>query len=102
MLEIRPTCENCGAQLLPNSLEAMICSFECTFCRTCVEEILDNVCPNCGGGFVPRPIRPAKERRPGLSLAKRPASTTRVRLSYAPDDIASFVREVAAIAPEKR
>ena len=36
-LEIRPTSENCGAQLLPNSLEAMICSFECTFCRTCVD-----------------------------------------------------------------
>lgn len=48
MLEIRPTCENCGVQLLPRSLEAMICSFECTFCRTCVEEILANVCPNCG------------------------------------------------------
>jgi hypothetical protein len=59
MLEIRPTCENCEVQLLPNSREAMICSFECTFCRTCVEGILDNVCPNCGGGFSARPVRPA-------------------------------------------
>jgi uncharacterized protein len=101
-LELRPNCEYCDKDLPPNSTDARICSYECTFCAGCADGALQNVCPNCGGGFVPRPIRPAKERRPGLSLAKRPASTTRVRLSYAPDDIASFVREVAAIAPEKR
>ena len=33
---------------------------------------LKGVCPNCGGGFVPRPIRPAH------LMAKYPASTTRV------------------------
>jgi hypothetical protein len=53
-------CENCETQMLPNSVEAMICSFEYTFCRTCVEGILDNVCPICGGGFSARPIRPAR------------------------------------------
>jgi hypothetical protein len=67
MLEIRPVCENCN-KLLPNeSLEAMICSFECTFCKDCVENVLENVCPNCGGGLEKRPIRP-KEK-----LKKHPA-----------------------------
>ena len=56
MLEFRPSCENCDRDLPPHSVEAMICSFECTFCSTCVEEVLHNVCPNCGGGFESRPI----------------------------------------------
>ncbi|HEX4505963.1 MAG TPA: DUF1272 domain-containing protein [Alphaproteobacteria bacterium] len=72
MLALRPNCECCDKDLPPESLEAMICTFECTFCRTCVDGALHGVCPNCGGGFVPRPIRPA-----GL-LAKYPASTERV------------------------
>ncbi|MFK7936247.1 MAG: DUF1272 domain-containing protein [Saprospiraceae bacterium] len=58
MLELRPVCENCGKNLPPTSTEAMICTFECTFCKSCVEDILHNVCPNCGGDFSPRPIRP--------------------------------------------
>ena len=63
MLELRPTCEHCNVALLPESVEARICSFECRFCAACVEQILANVCPNCGGGFVPRPVRPAKNGR---------------------------------------
>ena len=59
MLELRPTCENCNNALPPESLEARIYTYECTFCATCVDVILGNVCPNCGGGFVPKPIRPA-------------------------------------------
>jgi len=58
MLEIRPTCENCNKPLPFDSAEAMICTFECTFCKECVEGILKEVCPNCGGNFVERPIRP--------------------------------------------
>ncbi len=58
MLEIRPTCENCNKSLPFDSNEAMICTFECTFCKDCVEDILQHVCPNCGGGFETRPIRP--------------------------------------------
>lgn len=58
MLELRPCCENCGVDLPHDSVEAMICSFECTFCSKCVEEVLDFRCPNCGGEFVKRPIRP--------------------------------------------
>ena len=60
MLEIRPTCENCNKPLPYDSQEAMICTFECTFCKNCVETILHQVCPNCGGGFEKRPIRPKK------------------------------------------
>ncbi|MFK8060946.1 MAG: DUF1272 domain-containing protein [Polaribacter sp.] len=56
MIEIRTNCENCNSSLPPNSTGAMICAFECTFCRNCVETILQNVCPNCGGGFEKRPI----------------------------------------------
>ena len=58
MLEIRPSCEHCDKPLPNNSAEAMICSFECTFCADCVETVLQNVCPNCGGGFEKRPTRP--------------------------------------------
>ena len=58
MLKIKTACENCGKTLPYNSTEAMICSFECTFCFSCVNEILHNACPNCGGGFEKRPIRP--------------------------------------------
>ena len=73
-LELRPNCEYCDRDLPPASPEARICTYECTFCADCVERHLNNVCPNCGGGFAPRPIRPAQEWRPGLWLAKRPAS----------------------------
>ena len=69
MLEIRPTCENCNKSLPFDSQEAMICTFECTFCKNCVDDILQQVCPNCGGGFEKRPIRPVE------LLNKYPAST---------------------------
>ncbi|SMC74992.1 DUF1272 domain-containing protein [Cellulophaga tyrosinoxydans] len=58
MLEIRPSCEHCNKALPNASKEAMICTFECTFCRDCVENLLYNICPNCGGNFTIRPIRP--------------------------------------------
>jgi len=72
MLEIRPNCENCNKDLPNESSEAMICTFECTFCTTCVTTVLNHVCPNCGGGFEKRPIRPKKH------LQKYPVSTKRV------------------------
>src|ERR1700748_3515996 len=101
-LELRPNCEYCDRDLPPNAAEARICSYECSFCADCVETKLLNVCPNCGGGFVPRPIRPANEWRPGLSLAKRPASTKRVHLSYSPEDIAAHAERIRNIPPEAR
>jgi len=83
-------------------MAARICSYECTFCVDCAETRLHNVCPNCGGGFVPRPIRPAIEWRQGLSLAKRPASTTRVHLSYDLENIAAHTMRIKDILPEDR
>ncbi|MES2618768.1 MAG: DUF1272 domain-containing protein [Bacteroidota bacterium] len=58
MLDMRPVCENCTKPLPNETTEAMICTFECTFCSDCVTKILENVCPNCGGGFEKRPTRP--------------------------------------------
>ena len=75
MLELRPTCENCNKALPPASLQAMICTYECTFCSDCVENVIENVCPNCGGGFAPRPIRPVKNWKGDNYLGKDPAST---------------------------
>jgi hypothetical protein len=72
MLELRPGCECCDRDLPPDSPDARICTYECTFCADCVEHCLDGVCPNCGGNFVPRPIRPP------AALAKDPAGTERV------------------------
>ena len=102
MLQLRPNCEYCDMDLPPQAADARICSYECTFCAGCVETVLHNVCPNCGGGFVPRPIRPAAERRPGLCLATRPASMARVHLSYDKPAIAAFVEALRDIPPEKR
>ena len=101
-LELRPNCEWCDKDLPPDAGDARICSYECTFCADCVERHLDNVCPNCGGGFAPRPIRPATEWRPGLSVAKRPPSTRRVHLSYPADDIMAFAARSRGIPPERR
>lgn len=72
MLQLRPNCECCDRDLPPESTEAMICSFECTFCAACANGVLKGQCPNCGGEFVRRP------RRPAGKLAKNPASTERV------------------------
>ena len=59
MLELRPGCECCDRDLPPDSADALICSFECTFCRDCAEAKLQLRCPNCGGELVSRPRRPA-------------------------------------------
>jgi len=101
-LELRPNCEYCDKDLPPASTEARICTYECTFCADCAEHVLANVCPNCGGGFAPRPIRPVTEWRPGLSLAKRPASQKRMSLSYSHADIEAHSRRIRDIPPEKR
>jgi hypothetical protein len=102
MLEIRPNCELCDRDLPPDSPEACICSYECTFCSDCVRDVLENVCPNCGGGFVPRPIRPLNERRNGVSLLHHPASTQRVHSPYSHDEIREFVNGVNDIPAGKR
>jgi hypothetical protein len=72
MLQLRPNCECCDRDLPPDSPDALICSFECTFCRECAETLLKGRCPNCGGELVGRP------RRPTDKLTRYPASTQRV------------------------
>jgi hypothetical protein len=101
-LELRPNCEGCDRDLPPHSVDARICTFECTFCVDCVERKLSNVCPNCGGGFAPRPIRPATEWRTGLSVSKRPPSGKRVHMSCSWDEVAAHVQRIKDIPPEKR
>lgn len=102
MLELRPSCEHCNKALPPASTEARICSFECTFCADCVRNVLDNICPNCGGGFTPRPVRPARDWKGGNCLAKYPASTA---VKHRPVDAATHAALAAAIGglpPELR
>jgi len=101
-LELRPNCECCDRDLPPASTLARICTYECTFSEDCVARVLHNVCPNCGGGFEQRPIRPAREWRPGLSLAKRPASDRRVHLSYRLEEVAAHSAAIRHIPPEDR
>jgi hypothetical protein len=101
MLELRPICENCARALPPESTEAMICSFECTFCRECVE-VLGNVCPNCAAGFTSRPIRPAANWKDGNYLGAYPASSER---RHRPVDLAAHTAlraQVGDIAPQAR
>ena len=102
MLQLRPNCEWCDKDLPPAATDARICSYECTFCAECVETVLFNVCPNCGGGFAPRPIRPARPRRPNVCLEKHPASPQRVHLKWPREEAAAFVRAVRDIEPAKR
>ncbi|TPV92803.1 MAG: DUF1272 domain-containing protein [Myxococcales bacterium FL481] len=101
MLALRPNCELCDKDLPPDSLEARICSYECTFCARCVEE-LGNVCPNCGGGFCPRPVRPRGEYREGLGLEHHPASVPRKHSPWSPRERERFCRRVAAIPAHER
>jgi len=101
MLELRPTCEHCNKALPAASTEAMICSFECTFCRDCVE-LLGNVCPNCGGGFAPRPVRPPRDWKNGNDVAHHPPST---RVVHKPVNVhahADWAAKVNDIAPAER
>lgn len=75
MLQLRPNCECCDRDLPADSSDALICSFECTFCRDCALHTLQGVCPNCAGELLQRP------RRPAAKLFKYPASNVRVNKS---------------------
>ena len=102
MLELRPTCEHCNKELPPESTGAMICSFECTFCSECVAAFLDNVCPNCGGNFCARPIRPSRNLKGDNYLGKYPPGT---KLRHRPVDVAAhgvFAAAIRGILPEQR
>ena len=102
MLELRPCCEHCDAPLPPASTDARICSFECTFCSRCANDVLRNVCPNCGGGFVPRPVRPSVNWKGGNYLGKYPAGT---KVRHKPVDAAAheaFSAPIMNLPPERR
>ena len=94
MLELRPSCEHCTRPLPPDSVDARICSYECTFCAACVDGVLRNVCPNCGGGFERRPIRPERNWKGDNYLGKDPAST---KVRHRPVDAQAHARFAAAI-----
>jgi hypothetical protein len=104
MLELRPNCELCDKDLPPESADARVCSYECTYCAGCADGVLHNVCPTCGGGFAPRPIRPKRAWRPEkkLGLINHPASTTRVHSKYSRDEIAAHVARIKDISPKDR
>jgi hypothetical protein len=102
MLELRPTCEHCNKALPPDALEARICAYECTFCAACVDDVLGNVCPNCGGGFAPRPIRPARNWKRDNYLGKDPASSKVRHRPVDPEEHARFSAPIRSIRPEKR
>jgi hypothetical protein len=102
MLELRPTCENCDVALPPSSTEAMICSFECTFCRACAEDRLGNVCPNCGGGFSPRPIRPMTNWNGDNHLDTYPASKTKRHRPVDLDTQRALRVRIGELSPEDR
>jgi hypothetical protein len=102
MLELRPSCEHCNRALPPESPEAWICSYECTFCGDCVGHVLFNVCPNCGGGFMPRPVRPARNWKGDNYLGKDPAGTKVKHRPVDPAAHAKFAADIKTIPPEKR
>ena len=102
MLEIRPNCEYCDKDLPPDAKDAMICTYECTFCARCVDTKLSNVCPNCGGGFVPRPIRPKTARREGVSVNHQHPSVDRVHLRHSHDEVAQFAAAHCSVPAEER
>ena len=102
MLELRPNCEHCNRPLPPNAMEARICSFECTFCAHCVVTVLFNVCPNCGGGFTPRPIRPAKNWRGDNCLEHYPPSTRAKHIPVDGLEHAAFAVAIKSIPPQDR
>ena len=93
MLELRTSCEHCEKDLPNDSDEAMICTYECTFCRDCVENVLHNVCPNCGGGFEKRPTRPK------AGLVKYPPRKDKV---FKPVVENRFLEQFRNVDPRKR
>ena len=94
MLDLRPNCELCDRDLPPNSLEARICTYECTYCASCVETVLEDVCPTCGGNFAPRPIRPSQAWRSelDLGLAHHPASSRRRHSNWSAAEIRTMTQ----------
>ena len=96
MLELRPNCELCDTDLPPDSADARICTYECTFCASCVDGVLHNVCPNCGGGFEPRPIRPKS------ALLRDPSGTERRHTKLSSAEIETRSARARDVEPTAR
>jgi hypothetical protein len=101
-LEIRPNCELCDRDLPPQSYDARICTYECTWCADCADRVLMNVCPNCGGELVRRAIRPRDAHRPGKGLELDPASTTRRHTRYSHEEIAALTAKLKDVPAHRR
>ena len=103
-LDLRPNCELCNKDLPPQSNVARICTYECTYCAKCAEDVLHNVYINCGGNLTPRPIRPVKSWRPEakLGLINHPASEKRVNTPFSRDEIAAFVARFNDVPAQER
>jgi hypothetical protein len=103
-LDLRPNCELCGKDLPPQSREARICTYECTYCAECAEQALHNVCINCGGNLERRAIRPQHNYQPSEStgLGHHPASGKRVVTTYSHEAIAAHVARLKNIPPSER
>lgn len=102
MLSIRPNCEHCDKDLPNGASDAMICSYECTFCAACVDTVLLGVCPNCAGGFVPRPVRPVTAWHAGISAQHQLPSVERVNKPVDPDAHAVFAAKIKTLSPAER
>ena len=102
MLDLRPNCELCDKDLPPEAADARICTYECTFCATCVDDVLHNVCPNCGGGFEARPIRPAKAWREETGPVNDPPTAQRRHTPYAREEIEAFTETLRNVPPRER
>jgi hypothetical protein len=102
VLELRPNCELCDRDLPPGSPDARICSYECTFCADCVDGVLHDVCPNCGGGFQPRPIRPARAWRESTGLVNDPPGERRRHTPSTREELEAFSSRLRDVAPAER
>jgi hypothetical protein len=105
MLELRPNCELCDVDLPPDALNARICSYECTYCAACTDGVLQNVCPTCGGGFAPRPVRPKQAyHHPHISLGLgfHPAGAVRKYSRWSRDQIAAMTARLKDVPPQER
>ncbi len=102
MLELRPNCEHCDCDLPPDDRDAVICSFECTYCTRCADQVFENVCPNCGGGLEKRPIRPAQPYQPPWYLGAHPAREDRVHRPKDLDQIRALQDRLKGVDPHAR
>ena len=104
MLALRPNCEWCDRDLPPDSPDARICSYECTYCVDCVRTILHGVCATCGGDLTPRPIRPRTAHRDGVGtgLVNTPASTERRHPRWSAEEVADLSARLRDVPPAER